>query len=95
MNTTVMLVSIVLVLSGNVLAQGGLDIFTKTGFRQCESDCSLAAVSAEMNANAEASAQCAPAQARQVSKWTVNVRGYGRLYATAAFLCDTNMTSEQ
>lgn len=64
--------------------------FNQTGSGQCVQDCSVAATEAMDDAISHANAVCAPNSASQVSDWKIDVRGYGRLFASAFFSCETN-----
>lgn len=65
-------------------------IFNQTGSAQCVQDCSVSAREAMEDAISRANSVCAPSSATQVSDWKIDVRGYGRLFASAFFSCETN-----
>ncbi len=78
--------------SANGFAQEGGSFFQSTGSKQCESDCSVAADEAKIDAEANAKIVCNPLTALRVSDWKTSVTGYGRLVTTAIFSCKTEGT---
>ncbi|HEX7673459.1 MAG TPA: hypothetical protein VF412_04760 [Bdellovibrio sp.] len=70
-------------------AYAGNNVFTAVGSRECDTDCSVAAASAQADATAHAQTICNSAQPERISDWSTKVIHYGIVQVSAVFTCGT------